>query len=173
MGINTQTLYQLSTNTWKKIYETTLTDAATSVTISSLDGNTDEEYRLIIRATNSNISDSNIGIRPNNDSGSNYGYQYLYGNDTTIGAARTTFNYFRLGAYFYRNFSDTLIHAKSGYVRTAITTYLTKDESTIFIIGTFGQVWNNTADNITSVVIVSDATNGLGIGTVIELWKKI
>jgi len=175
MAIQEQTLYQLSTNTWKKIYETTLTDAATSVTISSLDGNTDEEYILICRF----IDDDTTGgyyLRFNNDSGNNYGYQYIKGSSSTASALRDTSEaQIDLG---YTNtdgnicFSKHLIHAKSGYVRTVISESAEDiATTTVTNIKSIGQVWNNTADNITSIVIGA-LNDKLNIGSRIILLKK-
>jgi hypothetical protein len=174
-----QILGSLKADLWIKVYDNVLTSAATSVTISGLDGDTDEEYRFLIRAIVGAASTS-IYIRPNNDAGtSTYGEQWIHGSNTTIEGYRQT-----TGVGFYChpwsgmasgdfNLSDTLIHAKSGYLRTAITQAMAGSGTTISDFSTIGGVWTNTADNITSFVIVADQTNGLGIGTSIELWKKV
>ena len=44
--------------------------------------------------------------------------------------------------------------------------------TTVTGIYDYGQVWNNVADEITSLVFLSDQTNGIGIGSVIELWCR-
>ena len=68
-------------------------------------------------------------------------------------------------------FGKALIYAKSGYIRTAIL------EENLEVTGTTvtrmvlaGQSLNNTTDNITSLVVSAAETNGLGVGTVMELW---
>jgi len=165
----------LYTGGWQLIYENLLTSAATSVTISGLDGNTDKEYRLVCRIVNGYAGYSNYLVRLNNDSGANYGRQIIYGVNATASAYRGTdalymgyannLNYLVLG--------EILIFAKSGYVRTV----LTKDSSgitgtTVTRIGLTGGSWNNTADNITSLVVLADQTNGLGIGSHILLFAR-
>jgi len=160
---------------WFKISK----DGYTSVTISGLNGDVDKEYRVLIRAIVGAPSTS-IYIRPNNNSTiSNYGEQWLRGNNASATGYRQT-----TGVGFYchpwsgmatgeYNLSDTLIHAKSGYLRTAITQAMAGSGTTINDISTIGGVWTNTADNITSLVITADTAYGLGIGTSIELWKRV
>lgn len=160
---------------WMKISN----DGYTSVTISGLDGNVDEEYRALVKAVVGAPSTS-IYIRPNNDSTTaNYGAQWLRGSNTTLQAYRQTTG---IGFYCHPwsgmntgdfNLSDTLIYAKSGYMRTALTHAMAGSGTTINDVSLIDGLWTNTADNITSIVIVSDTTNGLGAGTSIEVWKKV
>jgi hypothetical protein len=95
-----------------------------------------------------------------------------------VGALRTT------GATYYGWYvlsdnlsgdigqSELLIYAKSGYIRTALTNLAYAIASTT-ITGTavVGQVWNNTADNITSMTFrFNPAGSYLGQDTKIELY---
>jgi len=177
MAIQQQNLDQLNTNTWKKIYETTLTEAATRLTISNLNGDVDEEYMLIGRIA-AGADTNRMGIRPNNDTGNNYGYQMLWGISSSPGAERGGWNRLALdisGAQTGEiSFVKCLLYAKSGYVRTALASSCDGiATTTVTGANLIGSSWNNTADNITSLVIFSDQANRLGIGTVIELYKKI
>jgi len=164
----------MSVTTWRLAYSTTLTEAATSVTISSLTGDTDVVYRLKIRVV---ADDQNTRIRPNNDTGENYGYQLLAGQDTASSASRATdeiglvVNYAG-GAAGSVYAGEMLIYAKSGYVRPVICESMDRVITTsVLRVNLWGQVWNNTADEITSLVVVAGGTNNLKVGTVIELWK--
>jgi hypothetical protein len=154
------------------------TSRGTSLTISNLDGNTDEEYQLICKIINNNNSQSmGYYLRPNNDTGSNYGQQYIEGISTTPSAARqTTNNAFEIGydnGINKINFAKLYLYAKSGYLRIIIHQYSENIvTTTVGNVNLSGQVWNNTVDNITSLVLFGSATNGLGVGTVIELWRK-
>ena len=144
----------------------------------SLDGNTDEEYRLLCRFQNDYNGSSNYLIRPNNDSGSNYGRQGMYGINATTGAYRNTAesNLFLSACDSLNSLAqlDTLIYAKSGYSRTFITTEVqTVAGTTITGVSMIGGVWNDTSSNITSLVVYCNQTNGFGVGTSIELWKKV
>jgi hypothetical protein len=154
----------------------------TSLTISSLDGNTDEEYRLRVRYVNSAIAGvTTLGCFPNNDSGSNYGFQRLWGNNTDISAGRAVGHSLGLGYLGQADqnevaMGELILYAKSGYVRTGIVnTQHQIATTTVTTIWLWGTVWNNTADNINSLVIrgTGSETNALGVGTVIELYKKI
>ena len=160
----------------QKIYQNTLAAAATSVTISGLDGNTDVLYELRCRFINNNASASGYYIRPNNDAGANYGYQHLDGSSTTVTAYRgTAYDSILLSWNAVANGhllqSEIKFYAKSGFIRTGIIT-TSEDISTTTVTGIMlhGVCWNNTADNITSLVVLASQANGLGIGTVIELF---
>lgn len=153
--------------------------ATTSITISGLDGNTDVMYRLTARTINGYNGQSATHIRPNNDSAANYGYQQLYGTDATFGAGRSTNRTSILNLTYTDLLNDSSIgelylYTKSGYVRPCINIFgWSILGTTVGGIELDGKVWNNTADNITSLVVFADQTNGLGIGTAIELWKPL
>jgi hypothetical protein len=99
----------------------------------------------------------------------------IYGSDIYASAWRQKDNWIFLGDYSTVNevsIHETIIYAKSGYIRTELTQLMKGVVGTT--IGTIrlqGDSWNNTVDNITSLVILADQTNGLGIGTVIELER--
>lgn len=163
---------------WQKIYSNTLSEATNSVTISNLNGNVDKEYKLIIRVVSGYNGAITFLLRLNNDSNNNYGYQSLAGEKTVIAASRNTsqsgISIANVGATNNLSFSETILYAKSGYIRTAIVKYGYKIASTTVTgLVVLGQSWNNTADNITSLVIYNSNANSLGIGTVIELYKRI
>lgn len=158
---------------------TTSTDnfEATSLTIPSLTGNTDVLYRLRARVVNGYNGSSAALITFNTDTGANYGYQYIRGINTDVTAGRGPdssmfFNVSGSAALANLTQGEMLIYAKSGYVRTIIV------EGTNGISGTtvaeldlIGNSWNNTADEITSMVITASEDNGLGIGTTISLER--
>jgi len=152
--------------------------ARTVYVFSGLDGDVDEEYRLISRVVSENASGSNNWLRLNNDSGTNYGYQNISGADSTASAARNTgYNQgFSLGSAASVGslcFSEKIIYAKSGYVRTALTKVsATISTTTITSIQLRGESWNNTADNVTSMVAYADGINGFGVGTHLHLFKR-
>jgi len=156
-------------NAWQEVTRGTLTGAATSATISNLTGNTDVLYRLRTRTVNAYNGSSSILLRPNNDSTADiYGYQQLYGGNTTVGAARGTLTWIYAGYCTGLNAvsqADILLYVKSGYVRTGLVEVSDQSGTTVSYVMMFGQSWNNTADEITSLVIVHPQTNGLGVGT--------
>lgn len=150
----------------------------TSLTISGLDGDTAEEYILRIKIIGGSLTSGYYLLRPNADNGANYGEQYLVGYSDTKEAGRYTNNtgIYLCGFTTAQNsvtISDILLYAKSGYVRTGIVkTCNSVATTTINHIWQSGESWNNTADNITSLVITASVANGLGVGSVIELYAK-
>ena len=154
-----------------------LTSADTSITISGLTGNTAEEYILIYRFVSDYAAAAVYGLRPNNDSGSNYGFQRLRGRDSTPEAIRATPTSFALTTGLAQNsltMGEANLYAKSGYVRTLIN-FAVDDVvgTTIDKIASYAESWTNTADEITSLVVFADNTDGIGIGSRIILLKKV
>jgi hypothetical protein len=151
--------------------------ALTSVDITGLNGDTDMQYEIIARIVNAKAGGAVNYIRCNNDSGANYGDQVLGGNSTNVSASRTT-SY--TGLYYASSnniddvsFSRVLLNAKSGYVRTGICTDAECIVgSSVYSIITKGLVWNNTADNITSLTITTDQVQALGVGSSIEVYAR-
>lgn len=147
----------------------------TSLTISSLNGEADKLYELRVRTINTK-ADGDTYLRINNDTGTNYGYQRVSGADTTADATRDTSETYDTlnvcGTSGNIGYTQAIIYAKSGYIRTILqqqSGYIAT--TTISSIRLYGYSWNNTADNITSLVVGQTTTAGLGVGTVIELWK--
>lgn len=164
-------------NAWERIYSKTLTAAVTSVTIPNLEGDTDQVYKIIVRAVNGYAGSTNVNLLINNDTGSNYGYQVLAGEEATVSASRsTTGTLMALAAMTTAignlSLATALIYAKSGYVRTVINDRSKGiDGTTISSITLWGQVWNNSADEVVSINFVANQTNGIGVGTQIELYR--
>jgi hypothetical protein len=177
MQIGKARINTLKADTFVRVYTNTLTSAATSVTISSLLGNTDEIYIIRAKFVNNAAGAATYAVHPNNDTGTNYGYQYIAGVDTAITAARSTSTGLTIGYNDATNkvcYSECTIYAKSGYVRTAIVhTGRSITGTTITDLYGLGESWNNSADEITSLVIDSSSADGLGIGTRIDIYKLV
>jgi len=146
-------------------------------TTALINGDTDEEYKLVTELSGIG-SDSLYSMRFNSDSGSNYGYQRIYGGSTTIGASRGTGNTIYLSQSYVGSgevcLNETLLYAKSGYVRTM----LIQDESsvngtTVEYMYNTGYSWNNTTAPVASVNLSSDISNGINIGSKIILYRKV
>lgn len=167
------------TERWRKIYETDIDTACTSFTISNLDGNADVEYLIRTRFVRGGTSaDMTYGLQLNEDTGTNYGYQYIRGVSTSLlgfrGGSQT---YMRIGK------ADDLsevsqgrftLHAKTGYVRTLLGSF--SENITTSELGGGNMEWDfwgNTADNVTKITFLSSQANGIGVGTHIEIWKRV
>jgi len=163
---------------FQKVYDSgELGSAVTSLTVSGLDGDSEVEYLILCRLINAVNATTFFFVRPNNDSGANYGYQSVRGISSATGAVRdTSENGFRVSINGTQNsldFSKHLLHAKSGYVRTFLS-FMGEEirGTTIQNVQSFGQSWNNTADNITSLVFLASEANGIGIGSRIIVLRR-
>lgn len=167
----------LNVDTWQKIYENELSSSATSVTISGLDGNTEENYFLFVTLKNGYAGTVTYRLRLNNDSGSNYGYQNIQAEGSTGTANRATDSGIILGyatAQDYMSQSTVNLFSKSGNNRLILVqrVYNLDETRTIGGIEVAGWSWNNSGSNITSMVIVGSQTDSIAVGSVIELWAK-
>lgn len=161
---------------WERIYETTLTSAATSVTISSLKGNVDILYRLIVRGIDKSTCNGSWAVFLNGAVNTSYGSQSLIGISAAVTAVRNTavYGFDSAGGYSnnngYLTMSDSLIYGRSGYLKPCLTT-VSGDISGTTITSTrlIGSSWSNTAE-ITSLQVYPSADQ-MDAGTHIELYR--
>lgn len=169
-----------TTKTWEEIYNHTVTGSAvTSLTIPSLTGNTDCLYRLKARVVNG-ATNAVIGLTFNTDTtAANYGNQQLRAVNTTVTAYRSTTSSSGILILGYgtssvgdATFTEMLIYGKSGYPRTIISENNSViATTTVTALEYYGASWNDTSNQITQMVLTSDTSNGLGIGTEISLMR--
>jgi hypothetical protein len=160
---------------WKLVGTQVLGSDASSVTFSSLKGDTAVCYYLVISAKADTTAGGTgiIKILPNNDTTNVYGYQRLTGTSTTVGAARATPSCFYGGATgtaSYYSHSTTYIYAKQGQLRPAYTVNgqdITGTTTTATWV--LGQSYNVTNTEITSLVI-STTTNNFKTGSTFSLY---
>jgi hypothetical protein len=148
---------------------------ATSVTITS-DGDRDVLYYISASIVNGYAGSVEYYLRPNNVSTNTvYGYQYFQGGNVTVNADNVTTGISGIDISGNINGSqaqtDIFLFAKSGFVRPLLVSRADRI-STTTVTGTIqmGEVWNNTADNITSLVFFADQTNGFKAGSTIEVY---
>lgn len=142
-----------------------------------LNGDADIEYKLVSRIVSGGTS-ATFYLRPNNDSGSNYGYQQMAAVNTTIAPdAATSYTGYPL-VYNTSNsgellFNEAILYAQTGASRVVLMRGANKiSTTTVSDLNLLGGYWNNTADNITSLAITSNVTNGLAIGTHLLLFRR-
>lgn len=145
---------------WTLVSNATFTG---DTTISSLDGDTDKIYKLIIRI--SKATTAYVRLQFNADTGSNYKYSYFYGGDatTTSGVGSTTSgSYISLSSNGYdatEEFIEVLIHAKSGAVRMVKAHNTNYAATPDFCSDIINGIWTNTASNMTSLTIVKGGSS--------------
>lgn len=164
-------------NAWIRHDSQTLASPASSVTFTGLDGDNDVLY--LVKGTNKTAS-ATAAINTlviNSDTGANYGRQILYANNTTVGATRLTSDSAML---FFGSASDQneydcyniLLFAPKGFIRPVISQCVNEiNGTTVDYLFLAGHSWNNTADNITTLSIVSSQNNGIAAGSTFELYK--
>ena len=148
--------------------------AVTSKTFSGLNGNVDRRYKIVSRMINA-IGVVTYGVYFNADTGNNYRYQGINSNNSAITGPTNVYSSVPMGSSRGSGipmFMKGEIDAAAGYVRNATfhATAPTSGTSMTFI-DNYATVWNNSADNITSMTVLGDQASGLGVGTYIELWK--
>ena len=142
---------------WVEVGSSVLGGEASSVTFDNLDGDRDVLYRLTYESKAGTGAIGTIKIELNNDTGTNYGYQYLYAINTAVAATRSS------AAYLYGSVGNTagdlssmdlLLFAKQGFVRPAIQTFTgVVSGTTVTLLGTMGSVYSVTNTNITKMKI--------------------
>lgn len=161
---------------WQLVERKTFTEAATSYTFSGLNGDLDLRYKIVaklinptgggvhLRAVFSNdnvanylnyISDwSSVDSHPNLISESG-GFIIIYASANLTG------------------FGFTEIDAKTGSNRYGFNRQTRNASTSAMQARTESScMWTDTSTNITSITtFIQQATNGIGIGSYIELWK--
>jgi len=160
-----------------------MTAPTNSVTVSGLDGDVDEEYKVYAYFRTDQSSATNFRIALNNDTTyTNYGAQQLNGSNTTVAAWRGQATSY----YLYAGSADTtssyslcvgILYAKSGFERIFQSNLFLNgvvggDPETIGYVLSNASSWSNTHDNITSLVF-SPHQGNFAVGTRIIVMKKV
>lgn len=155
-----------------------VTANATSYTFSTLDGNTDEIYIVIGHMLNSSGSAALYSLKPNNVTTNQTCGTNVWGGfatsstptiweiagSNTITADNATWVWFRAEIYAKDNANS--VATKRHFNSTAHYT----NAGAILGESATGQ-WNETSTNLTSLVVFCNQANGIGDGSVLELWK--
>lgn len=154
-------LTAFSTAMWDILGEQILSSPAASISFSGI-ATSRTTFRLtgyIIRDTTSTATQ----LRFNNDSGANYDYQQLRATSTTILKARTTgansllFFNFNIAASEEGNFVTVVSKPVAG--QEAQTVQSGGYENSGVILEMKAEQWNNTADLINRIDVISGADN--------------
>lgn len=167
------------TERWRKIYEITRSTACTFFTLDGFNGNLDLEYIIRTRfVRGGDTADMTYGLQLNEDAGNNYGYQAIRGVAASLlGTRFGAQTFMRVGKADdpgELSHGEFVLHAASGHVRTLLGSF--SENVTPAELGGGNMewdYWSNAADNITKMTFLSTAANGIGIGTQIEIWKRI
>jgi len=148
------------------------TSNATSHTFNNLNGDSDRSYMLRSRVVSNQTSNLDVLGRFNADSGSNYTIQVLDAASTSASESNFSSTGFLIGwgaTTSDMSFNTQEIYAASGKARMALGSSM-RFSSTASMRSIYATSWSNTADNITSLTVLSTESGGIGVGTEIELW---
>jgi len=164
-------------NYMQLIYENTLSSASNSINITGLTGDTAEIYELVISSQTDYDGTTYGYFAFNSDFSLDKGIQRIAAADTTTSGYEAVdyniFGLFNTDALDRSGFSHTLIYAKSGVSRFVITSMAIHINATsINHYLVLGGVWDNSADEITSININTTQANGFGIGSYFALYAK-
>lgn len=142
---------------------------------AALDGDVDETYLIESYYQPPTTSTYHLEWRPNGSATGTLGEStWIY----TTGAAKNGGE--NADLLIARTFTtsaivlaETLIYAKSGQERYAITTEINFASTALAAMREYASDWNNTVDNITSIELLSAGAAGIKIGSHFRLFKKV
>lgn len=156
------------------VNEIEMMEMTSSSGLPIINGDEDGWYTIIVRGVQG--ADSAIGMRLNGDSGANYGNRAILASSTSVSddsGTGATYTWIGGSTTNYSFLCMAKIYAKSGSVRIInATTAYEINGTTVTNLYNNASVWNNTADNITSINFFAGASNGLGVGTRIIILKS-
>jgi len=146
---------------WEQVAHSALSGTS-SLSLSSLEGDTDLLYRLVLRAK-FNTAESAFYLRFNASSTAAYldpihrsgrvGGGDNHSNINPAGSAQSEISLW--DGSFKEGFLELLINAKSGHVRISQGTNVVYSDTDNYVIQHIGGIWTNTADEITSINITA------------------
>lgn len=152
---------------------TYLVGAQDSITISGLDGNTQQLYKMTADVINPTTGDT-ITLRYNGISSNVYDYKYSYAGSTSATAAAAQ-PYMAICPSVGTNSSNHIelnIDASTGINRnfSGPFTAFNSNQQTVNNSGICSGNWRDNSTNVTSIVLgYASITGGFGVGTVIRL----
>lgn len=165
----------------RTVMDYTVSTDCTNFTISSLTGDTDEEWYIHCLWKKNGSDDANFGIQPNADTGANYGFRTMYGAGASESNVLTYVN--NAYTYLWMGRADTDHYYSQGYGRMNTKTGFIRQLMGLFSrdltgatangLYTMTDVWNNTVDEITSMLFLCSVSNGIHAGSRVFAYKRV
>lgn len=157
--------------TYNCIATTTLSSAASSVTFSSISGSYTD---LILIANGGTAATTNVQLRFNSDTGTNYSSTQLYGDGSAAGSARYT-NAAGLQINYYgypENAFDwnAICHIQNYSNSTTYKTVIARANKASNGVNASVGLWRSTAAITTLTVRSSDGTTNFNTGSTFSLY---
>lgn len=150
---------------FQRILDFTATGAESTKSVA-VDGDTDKEYRIVVR----NLGASSMSLRLNGDTGSKYGSQNIVNNGGSIAAARVVTTYFTPA--INTSIGEMTLLTPSGFIKTG-TSFVSRYTTGTTMDYKFDQgvSFNETA-NITSLDFFDLASAAWTAGTRITVYAR-
>lgn len=148
-----------------------LTGAATSITFSGLDGNTDRMYRLIgMVGIAQNTSTLSITV---NGAATNLSLQRVYTNGFDSKSSWELLGPIASGSWLAVDFTFAVKANPNSqsFNRGGVGNLMYSSGTTATLVIMYGLSYNDTSTNITSLALVDDQSNGLANGSYLSLYK--
>lgn len=165
---------------WELVEKKDITSDTTSITFSGLDGDTDEYYMMLFRLRTPTAVVLAYTMRPNGITANQNTILSVFSSSGV--ASISVFPSLLLataGALTDKQFMGVLyFDAKTGTTaRQFISDTTLRISNQVMVFGglrreVLAGSWDDTATNITSLDIVCDLTNGIGIGSQFSLYKR-
>lgn len=152
-------------NTYEAIASTTLTGTASSIDFSSISSAYTDLVLICL------IQDSGGGsyIRINNDSGSNYSRNILYGSGTSAAAYKDSGTTIPSGGQSSPNFAPQIFHFMNYSNTTTYKTVLYQQNEAANFLSVGVSMWRSTSA-INRITLNATSANSLQIGTQVSLY---
>lgn len=148
---------------------------ATSYTFSGLSGDSDEVYFLVFRIVKAVAVAFKVVLRPNGITTNQLTKGTIDGTGSA-GIAETTLQITTNGSLTTGDVSygSLWFDAKTGVRRTGRLNALhAESNGTSVYLEDAAMLWNETVTNITSIDVVCDQANGIGIGSYLRLYRLL
>ena len=153
--------------TYTPIATTTLGSAASSVTFSSISG-TYTDLILIAMATNP-TGDSDLCIRFNSDTATNYSSTFIYGTGSSAASVRnSSVSRMRIGRTDAGSAYPNIIQIQNYSNSTTYKTAISRSQNSSLVLANVG-LWRSTAA-ITSITIIDENSYNFSIGSTFTLY---
>jgi hypothetical protein len=153
-------------NTYEAIASTTLSATASSIDFTSISS----AYTDLVMIMYLQDSGGGVTVRINNDSGSNYSRNILYGSSSTAAAYRDSGTTIPTGGQASPGFAPEIMHFMNYSNTTTYKTVLTRqNEAPGTFIAAGVSLWRSTSA-INQITVNATSTNSLQIGTQVSLY---
>lgn len=146
--------------------------AATTLTVSGLDLDTDGSYVVHIEVKNATGSAGNVALYYNADtSAGNYDTQlFLVLGGSTFAVRNNDANIIGLDASTSGSAEVTVTRQVGGKICALVKG--TRNDGANLVMQDAGMQWRTTATNITGITLSSSVANSLAVGSNIQVWKR-